>query len=153
MTWDVVAAILGFVVLLGAAVKAIPALWTFTRAAARVPLTMEAILTEFSPNGGGSMRDSINTLKDDAAHLRKTTHRIEGTVGAAVDVTNQTLLTVAEHTAADDERFTEILSRLDGIDEGLKEAKELAGDVKHDLAQFNEQDTLGREGRIDRRNP
>lgn len=44
-----------------------------------------------------------------------------------------------------------VIERLDGIDTGLIEAKELAEAVKHDLIQFNEIDRLGREGRVDRR--
>lgn len=58
---------------------------------------------------------------------------------------------VERHTHDDASQFGAVLDRLDGIDGGITAAKTLAAEVKHDLAQFNEIDTLGREGRIDRR--
>lgn len=176
MDWEVVAAVLGGIIVAG---TALPFIWRFVKAAARVPFIAEAILHEFSPNGGGSLRDSIDglsvtsqMLKGDTERLRKTNHDLVNKITAAVGTAQLTAkmvekqastiethaATIAEHTREDHERFglidgrlDQVLERLGGIDQQLAAAKQTAEEVKHDLSQFNEIDTLGREGRIERR--
>lgn len=138
-------------VLFGAAVRALPAVWGFVKAAARVPIVAERIMHEFSPNSGDSLRDKVNLLVEDTGHLRQSNHDIVGQMTASVGITKVVRERIDKHLADDAESFRIILERLDGIDATLEHVKELDQDVKQDLTKFNEIDRLGREGRIDRR--
>ena len=66
VTLPLVPSILAGVVLLAAAIAAVPTLWRALRAAARVPSILEGVAAEFSPNGGHSLRDSIDRLSEAA---------------------------------------------------------------------------------------
>lgn len=170
--WTLIASVLGGVILVGGAWKAAPSVGQFLLAiprgivaAAKVPLTIQAIAHEFAPNSGESMRDKINVLIDDTAHLRETTHRIDGKLAATIKTQVDLIATVHQHATDDIVSFGDsheaqmqiketqevILQRLVRIEDGVQESKVTADQVKHDLGQYNEIDKLGREGRIDRR--
>lgn len=200
MTYEQVAAVLGLIVLTGAAIAALPMIWRgtkatgrFLKAAAKVPATIEAVSKEFAPDGNGSMRTALNKqglvteelrrvtteLTDDLKKLRHTHHELVNEITKAVG-TAQTTAKVVEvhakeikavsqemhgHTKEDAAKFDEVLEELGNIvthvdanslgiqqiSRILTEVKALDAEVKHDLQQFNEIDTLGREGAIDRR--
>lgn len=59
-----VGAILAGFVLLGAAVAAAPKVWAFVKAVGRSPIVLERMYAEFSPNGGGSLRDAVDRVED-----------------------------------------------------------------------------------------
>jgi hypothetical protein len=57
------AVIIGMVIVVLALAKlgdAVPRAWGFVKATARVPLILESIFEEFTPNGGGSLRDKVD---------------------------------------------------------------------------------------------
>lgn len=56
-------AVLGGVILLAGAIKALPVVWSFVKAAAKAPVLIERVVAEFQPNGGGSMRDAVNRIE------------------------------------------------------------------------------------------
>jgi len=58
-----VAAVLAGIILLGGAIKALPTIWSFIKAAAKVPIVVESVAAEFSPNGGSSLRDAVNRIE------------------------------------------------------------------------------------------
>jgi hypothetical protein len=68
-TLGVVGGILGGIILLAGAIKALPTVWEFVKALARVPLTVERMHAEFSPNGGGSLRDAIDRVNADLSSV------------------------------------------------------------------------------------
>lgn len=122
-TVTLIGSVLGGVVLFGAAVRAWPAVWSFVKAAAKAPVVLEQILHEFAPNSGNSMRDKINDLAVDAAHLRETTHRIDGKLSATVSAQAELIAKVEQHTVDDGASFadtheaqTQILERLEKIE-------------------------------------
>lgn len=47
-----------------AAIKALPTIWQFIKAIANAPFVIESVAKEFSPNGGGSLRDAIDRMED-----------------------------------------------------------------------------------------
>ena len=63
-TLGILGAILGGIILLAGAIKALPTVWSFVKAVGRAPIVLERIHEEFSPNGGGSMRDAIDRQGD-----------------------------------------------------------------------------------------
>lgn len=113
MDWPAVAVILGATALLGAAVTALPPIWRFVKAAAKVPQVVEGILDEFTPNGGGTLRDGLDRLE------RMTVRLEEGVLA------NATLL--AEHTQRDDLNF-------DRQEEAVTRIHELIGEPGPDDA-------------------
>lgn len=66
-----IGAILGGIILLGGAVKAMPAVWSFVKAAAKGPTILERMYAEFSPNSGTSLRDAVNRLDDGQQALHR----------------------------------------------------------------------------------
>lgn len=51
------------IILLAAAIKALPVVWGFVKAVGRAPIVLERMYEEFSPNGGGSLRDSVDRIE------------------------------------------------------------------------------------------
>jgi len=162
MTWQQAGVVLASIALLGAAVTALPpiwrlfckivgGLWVFLRTAAKAPIVLDRMYTEFAPNHGGSMRDAIDGLTVDTKHLRESNHKIAGTVTVAVGSLAAVTQSVDDHTRDDAASFAVILGRLNRIDRTLNAVQRLDAEVKHDLTQYNEIDELGREGRIERR--
>lgn len=146
MTWENFPPFIIGIIAFGAFASALPPVWRFVRATAKVPSMIESIVHEFSPNSGSSMRDAINRLCEDVEHLRESNHAIKGNLSVNVAATVKVMETVQAHTVHDEAQFGTILVE-------LAEAKQLAADVKRDLTKFNEIDQLGRENRIERRNP
>lgn len=142
--WEAFGLILGAIALTGAAVTALPpiwrffvrvcgAMWFFLNAAVKAPLVIGRILEEFSPNGGGSMRDSIDKLNKtttallkDAAALRMSNHELIQEITAVVGTAHVTARSVekqakfiadqanfiAEHSAEDKAQFVGFDERL-----------------------------------------
>lgn len=65
----VVGTVLAGIILLGGAVKAWPAVWGFVKAVGRTPLLVERVYAEFTPNGGGSLRDAVDRLEDQQGQM------------------------------------------------------------------------------------
>lgn len=63
MTLAATGAILAGLVLAAAAIKALPTIWRFLVAAGQAPLVIQRVAQEFSPNGGGSMRDAFDRME------------------------------------------------------------------------------------------
>ena len=63
--------------ILGAGVSAFPAIWRFLKAAARVPFVIEGVAAEFSPNGGGSLKDSIEGINQVIAERTAVFERLD----------------------------------------------------------------------------
>lgn len=103
MTSTLAATVLGGVILLGAALKALPPVWSFVKALAKMPLTLEAVFHEFSPNNGGSMRDAVDRL---------TTESLRGKLE-----TQLLARKFDQHAIDDTASFKLVLSRLDEIGE------------------------------------
>lgn len=140
MTWPEIAGVLAAITLTGVA---LPTFWRFVIAAARVPLIIEKVHAEFTSNGGGSMRDSINDLIDDTKHLRESNHHIANELVAQVGFTKILADKIDLHTTEDAAQFVTVLDRLDTIDTGFIDAKDLAAEVKHDLSQKRESEPAG----------
>lgn len=116
MTWPVLAGVLGGIILLGGAVKAWPAVWSFVKALASMPLTVERVIHEFRPNGGNSLRDRVDRLTTDMEHLRGSNHHIHEQLTKVVLEARELSGKVDQHTKDDAKSFGVILKRLDGIE-------------------------------------
>lgn len=68
---EVVALILGSIITMGTLYKTVPPAWQFVKAAAKIPLFMEAVYAEFRPNGGGSMQDKITSIDEKCTKFSK----------------------------------------------------------------------------------
>lgn len=142
MGWTVVAAILTGTVLLGAFVKTVPVLWHALVGLSKVPDLMTRVVD--APEEIVALRVSMDNLNDSTQHLRESNHAIVGKLDVLV-ASNKLVTGRLDAHIADDVAFQrQVLGE-------LAKARVVATEVKHDLAQFNEVDTLGAEGKIERR--
>lgn len=109
---------------------------------------LEQVLGQILPNGGKSFRDAVDKtnakLEEFMVYQHEANHRMDGTIKVAVKGIASVGQIVQDHTEDDAAKFGTII-------DGMAEAKALALEAKHDLAKFNENNTLGRQGRVDRR--
>lgn len=62
--WGAAGVGIGALILIAGGIKALPTIWQFVVAAGQAPLVIQNVAKEFSPNGGGSMRDAINRIEN-----------------------------------------------------------------------------------------
>lgn len=72
MTAATAVAVLGGIILIAAAIAALPTIWRFVVGVCRAPLMLQAVADEFSPNGGGSLRDAIDRTEKNVERLSST---------------------------------------------------------------------------------
>lgn len=64
--------VVGGVLLLAALSKAVPRAWTSIKVMAKLPLIIDGIAKEFSPNSGATMKDQINRVEMTMNDFKKT---------------------------------------------------------------------------------
>lgn len=107
------------------------------------PMLQEA-LAELRTNGGSSFRDVVEQNRTDLKEFMAYQHQRNH------DLINQgmgnqgRLMRLEQQVATCGQRIEDVAGQ-------VAEVQRLDQEVKHDLAQFNEIDQLGREGRIERR--
>lgn len=122
----IIGGVLGGIILLGGAVKAAPAVWQFVKAAGRAPIVLERLYVEFSPNGGGTMRDAMDRLETSVARLEA---RFTDLDGSNVKI----LAWQDEHAEEDIQRLREVAEETARLAAAYKQTDDYLHVRMHDL--------------------